>query len=249
VRILALQHNWVENLGYLRELIAADHARVDVVELDEGDPIPSLAGYDAMIVMGGAMDVWEIEKHPWLVAEKAAIYEAVRDWKMPYLGVCLGHQLLADALGGRCRIMDKPEIGVLDVEYASAAAADPLFRGVPHSKVLQWHHVEVVDAPSDAVILAHTPMCGNQAMRVGDHAWGIQYHIEVNDKTLLEWGSIPDYVTGLEEWLGAGALPTIEAAVQRELPTMHVKTERLYDNFKTAVLAATGARRAARVAE
>ncbi len=86
------------------------------VELDKGDPIPPLEGYDVLWVMGGPMDVWDVEEHPWLVEEKRAIRKWVREMERPFLGLCLGHQLLADALGGTCGPQRPPEIGVSRVD-------------------------------------------------------------------------------------------------------------------------------------
>lgn len=250
MRILVFQHIRIEHPGIFRDFFAADGVQWDAVELDEGEPIPPLDGYDALVVMGGPMDVWETDKHPWLIPEKAAIREAVRERRMPYLGLCLGHQLLADALGGRCRMMEKPEIGMLDIELTAAAAQDPLFRGVaPRGKALQWHSVEVVEAPKDAVVLARAPDCANEAMRVGERAWGIQYHVEINDQTVPQWGCIPEYAVALEKRLGTGSLPALEAAVRAQLPAMRATAKRLYDNFKAAVEATAGARRSTRVAE
>ena len=250
MRVLVFQHIRAEHPGIFRDFFAADGVAWDAVELDEGEPIPPLANYDALVVMGGPMDVWETDQHPWLLPEKAAIREAVRERRMPYLGLCLGHQLLADALGGRCSMMQQPEIGVLGIELTAAAASDRLFRGVaPRGKALQWHSVEVVETPKDGVILARSPDCANEAMRVGEHAWGIQYHVEITGETVPQWGCIPEYATALEKRLGQGSLPALEQAAREQLPAMRATAKRLYDNFKAAVEASAGARRPARVAE
>jgi len=250
MRVLVFQHIRAEHPGIFRDFFATDGVAWDAVELDEGEPIPPLGNYDALMVMGGPMDVWETDQHPWLLPEKAAIREAVRDRRMPYLGLCLGHQLLADALGGTCRMMAKPEIGVLDIELTEAAASDSLFRGVaPRGKALQWHSVEVVEAPKDAVVLARAADCANEAMRVGEHAWGIQYHVEITRETVPQWGCIPEYATALEKRLGQGSLPALEQAAREQLPAMRATAKRLYDNFKAAVEANAGARRRPRVAE
>ena len=98
MRILVFQHLDIEHPGIFLEFLKEDGVRWDTVELDEGEPIPPLNGYDALWVMGGPMDVWEEDLHPWLRMEKQAIREAVLERRMPYLGICLGHQLLADAL-------------------------------------------------------------------------------------------------------------------------------------------------------
>ncbi len=107
MRFLVFQHLAVEHPGVFRDFFVEAGIEWDVVELDEGQPIPDLNDYDALWVMGGPMDVWEVDDHPWLVAEKAAIREAVNDRGMPFLGCCLGHQLLANALGGVCAKFSK----------------------------------------------------------------------------------------------------------------------------------------------
>ena len=101
------------------------------VELDAGEPIPPLEDYDALWVMGGPMDVWDVAEHPWLVPEKRAIRRWVRELEKPFLGLCLGHQLLADALGGTCGPQRPPEIGILEVELTPEGEADPIFAGMP----------------------------------------------------------------------------------------------------------------------
>ena len=92
-----------------------DNIKIDTVELDENEKIPNLDPYDAMIVMGGPMDTWQEETFPWLKPEKEAIHKFVVINKKPYLGLCLGAQLLSEAVGGKVRKMKTPEIGVLKV--------------------------------------------------------------------------------------------------------------------------------------
>ncbi len=131
MHILVLQHARSEHPGILRKFLAEDGHTWDAVELDEGEALPSLEGYDALWVMGGPMDVWQEDEHPWLVDEKAFIRKAVKEIGLPYLGLCLGHQLLAEVLGGEVGKSAVPEIGVLDVQLTEAGATGVLFDGLP----------------------------------------------------------------------------------------------------------------------
>lgn len=232
MRFLVLQHAACEHPGVFRRFMAEDGVRWDAVELDAGAKIPALDRYDALMVMGGPMDVWDQDKYPWLEAEKDAIRRAVTQLKLPYLGLCLGHQLLADALGGKCDWAKRPEIGLLEVEMTEAAALDPVFRSQPRrARALQWHSVEVVRPPDDAVVLARSTDCAIQAMRVGDRAWGLQYHLEAEPDTVPQWGAIPEYAAALAKSLGADALPTLRASVATALPEMTAGARALYDAF------------------
>jgi GMP synthase-like glutamine amidotransferase len=140
MKFLIFQHARVEHPAIFREFFAADGIEWHAIELDEGEPIPSLDGFDALMAFGGPMDVWQEREHPWLVAEKAAIRSWVRERRQPFLGICLGHQLLADALGGTVKKMDVPEIGVCEVTLSPAGTSSPLFLGLPPVlPVLQWH--------------------------------------------------------------------------------------------------------------
>ena len=134
MRVLVFQHIDCEHPGSLRQFLAEDKVEWDAVNLHLGEPIPNLNDYDALWVMGGPMDVWDIEECPWLVPEKAAIREWVSVLGKPYLGLCLGHQLLADALGGTCGPQKTPEIGVLEIELTEEGKLDPLFQGTANKQ-------------------------------------------------------------------------------------------------------------------
>ncbi len=232
MRVLVLQHIAIEHPGIFRDFMRNDGVAWDAVELDAGETVPPLDGYDALIAMGGPMDVFEEEAHPWLVPEKALIRHAVAERGMPFLGVCLGHQLLADALGGRVETMAEPEVGILEVALTEAGRADPLLAGLdPVVTCLQWHGCAVTVLPDDAVSLARSELCAVQAFRVGPHAYGLQYHVELTPTTVAEWGAVPVYQTSLKRALGPNGLGTLEADAARQMPSLNRDARILYDNF------------------
>jgi len=234
MRLLVFQHIACEHPGVLRRFLAEDGIAWDAVELDEGQPIPKLADYDVLWVMGGPMDVWDVEEHPWLIPEKRAIRQWVHELKRPFLGVCLGHQLLADSLGGTCGPQRPPEVGILDIEVTGAGAKDPLFAGLPQRmKALQWHSVCVAQAPEDATVLAKSDICTNQAMRIGPRAWSMQYHVELEPETIPAWGCVPAYEKALEATRGPGALAALADEAKPLMDGFVGNAQKLYRNFMT----------------
>ncbi|HMJ74066.1 MAG TPA: type 1 glutamine amidotransferase [Solirubrobacterales bacterium] len=184
-----------------RILDACDGLEVRTVEPLAGDPLPSHAEVSGALVMGGPMNVDEVERYPGLVTERDWLAEAVR-LEMPVLGVCLGAQLLARALGVEVRPGEGAEIGFAPVEIHDAA--DPILGALaPRTMVLHWHG-DVFDLPDGAVRLASSAKTELQAFRHGN-AWGVLFHPEADASLVDTWLAEPEMAEEARAALGPRA--------------------------------------------
>lgn len=186
-----LQHVAHEGPGRITAALGAAGQPLRIVRLDQGAALPEVEELGGLVVLGGPMGVHDEAAHPWLVAERDLLRQAVA-LDLPILGVCLGAQQLALALGAEVTTGDRPEIGVGHVELTAAGRRDPVFgpeyRGLSGTTVrcVHWHQ-DTFTLPEGAVHLAASRPFPHQAFRLGSRIYGLQFHIEVDDDLARAW--------------------------------------------------------------
>jgi GMP synthase-like glutamine amidotransferase len=229
-RVLILQHADDCHPGTLSGHMRADGIASAIVHLDQGQPLPELDSFDIMMVMGGPMNVWDVDKYPWLREEKAAIRTWVAECDKPFLGICLGHQLLADALGGEVGPANVGEINLLDIALNEEGRRHPLYAGFGTTKrALQWHGSEVKTLPNGGVVLASTNDCPIAAFAYGSSAFGLQYHVEATDQSVVDWSAANQ--EALERLHPPGYSGKLRARVIESFAELLGNSRRVYDNF------------------
>ncbi|MEJ8568935.1 type 1 glutamine amidotransferase [Elongatibacter sediminis] len=197
-KVLVFQHVAAEPLGTLDPMIRDRGHRIRYVNFHrEPDARPDVTRYQALIILGGPQMPDQEDRYPHLRVEMQCIEEALKR-DIPVLGICLGAQLIAYTLGGGVRALDGWELGWFHLEPTSQAAADPMFCALvePHP-VFQWHGY-TFDLPAEAVHLARSAACENQAFRYGQNAYGLQCHLELDERLINRWLTHPDYRRELE---------------------------------------------------
>jgi GMP synthase-like glutamine amidotransferase len=226
VKVLAVVHGSDAPPGSFGEVVRERGHSIATWKIDS-QPAPD-GDFDAVMVFGGAMHADQEDRHPWLVDEDAFICDLL-ERRVPLLGVCLGAQLLAKAAGARVYPASEPEVGWVDVERTADAAEDPLLSGLPaRFSAFQWH-LYAFDVPVGASELARSRVC-SQAFRLGDAAWGVQFHPEVTREVVARWVdetpdelpvSTDEFLAGvdsrIEEWerLGRSLCGAFVAAAER----------------------------------
>ena len=186
MHVLAVIHGDNVRAGVFGEAVAARGHTLEEWSLAWDKPPPRpLDAYGGVLVFGGAMHADQDTHHPWL-REENLFLQRLLDLRKPVLGICLGAQLLAKAAHASVGPATEAEIGWYPVELTAEASGDPLLGGLPSQfEAFQWHYY-AHGLPAGAVELAHSPVC-TQAFRLGDSAWGVQFHPEVTQAQIDSW--------------------------------------------------------------
>ena len=201
-QVVILEHVPNETAGTMLDFLVERNISYQVVRLyEEGFEFPAVSSIRSLVVMGGPMNVYEEDKHPFLKRENLLIQEAIGQG-IPYLGICLGAQLLAKALGASVYKAKEPEVGWGQVWLSREAKQDSLFSTLTRAQlqVLQWHE-DTFDLPKGSVLLASSPVVPHQAYRYQDRCYGFQFHLEINRPMLEDWfKNKPEAQTILSEY-------------------------------------------------
>lgn len=230
-KLLILQHVPSEPLGVLDPLLRAAGFRIRYVNFSR-DPSAQIdvSRYGGLIVLGGPMNVDQAESYPHLLHEIELIHAALTR-EIPTLGICLGAQLLAAALGARVHPNPVSEIGWYPLKLSEAAQSDALFRHLDSAiPVFQWHAYTFTE-PRETVHLASTDSCANQAFRYRDFAYGLQFHLEVDAALIRRWLQHSERRHELEPLGGERHLRTVDAQTGEYLQRSQTQAAKLFAAF------------------
>jgi GMP synthase-like glutamine amidotransferase len=228
-RVLAVQNTWDDPMGHLGEFLEEHGIAYDTVNAEK-QAIPGPEGYDALVILGGPQHANDDDRYPYLMREKELLREVVKQ-DMPYLGICLGGQLLASALGAAVMRHSMTEIGFYEVELTEEGRRDPLFKGFGGSQLI-WHwHEDIFALPQGAVRLATSANTPDQAFRFGRCAYAVQYHIELTRPMLDTWLRYPAYKREIVRVIGEDELDRIEQTRPRYYPVYREHARMLFENF------------------
>lgn len=193
--VLVIEHESADPVGRLGLLWARRGLGVDIRRGWAGDPIPVRVDperHSGLVVLGGYMGADDDAEHGWLAATKQLLRAAVSE-HTPTLGVCLGHQLLCSALGGRVgRNPSGRALGLVQVGWLPERRGDPLLGSLGAISALHYNDDIALDLPPGARLLARSADGAAQAVRFGERAWGVQFHPEVEVETFVAWGEVPE---------------------------------------------------------
>ncbi len=230
-KLVVCQHVPYEILGTFHPLLKREGFRIRYVNFGRHpDAQPSLRRVDGLIVLGGSMSVNQMDEYPHLATEVKLIQQALEK-DIPILGICLGSQLIAKALGAEVFPNPEKEIGWYDVSVTQAGKVDPLFSCFQETeKLFQWHG-DTFTLPAGAELLATSKLCANQAYRYRDNVYGLQFHLEV-DKPLVErWLVVPENQNDLAEVKGKIDPQVIQQETDTHIHALEQLSERTFGAF------------------
>ena len=221
---------FLKNAGYYYE----------VVNLDQGDAFPDLnEEIDAVISLGGPMNVYEVDKYSFLEAEDDFI-RAVLECEVPFLGICLGSQLLAKACGAHVTKAPQREMGFMPIHITNEGKEDVLFQGVDNGlQVFQWHE-DMFEVPDGGQLLAKSDSCPQQAFRMGPNAYGLQFHIEITQKSIFDWS---ERYFDLSQKKNRVAMEAMATDYYRKKEAFQSQAYLIYNNFVKILKKSKGKRK------
>ena len=229
---LVLQHVAPEGPGGIGDALRRADVSMRTIDVYRGEPVPTALDADALVVMGGPMGVYEADQYPHLRDELRLIENALQRGR-PLIGVCLGSQLIAAALGARVYPSGRKELGWYPVELTDAAVADPLLSGAPRQFVALHWHGDIFDLPAGAVHLASSQMTAHQAFRYASNVYALLFHMEVTPPQLEAM------ITAFaDEIAGAGvSTEAMRAGAAQHLAALQALGATVFDRFAQSVAA------------
>lgn len=229
-KVMVLQHVGHEPLGTLNPLLKAAGLRIRYVNFGRHpDSDPSLDSYSGLVILGGPMGVYETDRHPHLKTELRLIEDALKR-EIPVLGICLGAQLMAAALGAKVTLAPQPEAGWHEVHLTAMGSADPLFSSYRSAEKIFQMHQDTFEIPRSSEHLARSLMCEGQAFRYGKKAYGLQFHLEVDQPMIRRWLQRPENQRMIEDV--TGVQDATQVHIQRSLELSHNTFKRFIDLFE-----------------
>lgn len=206
MNVLIIKHVDIEGLGLIEYCLRQEKVPYQILNLQSGIHLPKLDDFTHIVILGGPMNVYEEDRYPFLREEDLFIKEAIQRGR-PVLGICLGAQLIAKALGAKVFKAPVKEIGWYDVSLTRIGSNDPLFSNFPKTfPVFQWHE-DTFEIPKAGKLIATASSIPHQAFRYGENAYGFQFHLEVTEDMIQEWME-----TYEEEFKGLQSTPLFSKA-------------------------------------
>ena len=193
------QHNHFEDLGFIGDWAKNNNFTTSVTRFDLNPELPSIEDFDWLVIMGGAMGVSDAEKYTWIPEEIEFIKAAIHSGKI-VIGVCLGSQMIASALGARIYKNSKPEMGFWPIKFSHQAQQDNVFRHFPENLEVMHFHFDTFTLTEGAILMAGSTVTPVQAFRYGKNVFALQFHSELTESNL------PVFIKGLETEIIPGPL-------------------------------------------
>lgn len=237
MKVLVLQHAEVQHLGLLRRIMEAKGVASNLVKLYANEPIPDATGYDGLIILGGPMNAYEEQTYPYLAREDRVIKAVVANG-VPFLGIGLGGQLLAKALGARVYRNEVREIGFYSLSLTEEGARDRLFKSLGRVFTMFEWHGDTFDIPEGAVRIARSSTCENQAFRYGQNAYALLAHLQMTPAMVALW--CEEYYDELKTLHLTSRIPSLVQEAYRRADRLEAQAKAIFTNFLALIEEAKG---------